>query len=140
MAARKRPSPTQLGNHIIRRRKIKGWSTADLARETELPYSTVRNVEKGFSRKPDEGILRALIHALDCNEGVVFAYAGYGEIPQYSPDELVVRLDALGETAPRWRDAIEGVKNDMTPDEQNQAYAVLLAQITAARQRRSGRP
>ncbi len=136
MSPRKNPLPTQLGNHIIRRRKLKGWSTADLARESELPYSTVRNVEKGYSRKPDEVILRALTKALDCNEGVVFAYAGYGDIPSYSPEELVVHLDALGDVAPKWRDAIERVKSEMTPDEQNQAYAVLVAQLNAARQRR----
>ena len=140
MGARKSPPPTQLGNHIIRRRKLKGWSTADLARETELSYSTVRNVEKGYSRKPDEVILRALIKALDCNAGVVFTYAGYGAIPQYTPEELVVRLDALGDTAPRWREAIQAVLDYMTPDEQNQALAVFSAQVDAARRRRSGRP
>lgn len=139
MSPRKNPAPTQLGNHIIRRRTLKGWSTADLARETELSYSTVRNVEKGYSRKPDEAILRALIKALDCNEGVVFAFANYGTIPQYTPAELVVHLDALGDVAPLWHDAIEGVKTIMTPEEQNQAYAVLVAQLAAARQRRSGR-
>ncbi len=30
---RKTATPTPLGNHIIRRRKGRGWSTADLARE-----------------------------------------------------------------------------------------------------------
>ena len=135
---RKNPMPTQLGNHIIRRRKLKGWTTADLARESELSYSTVRNVEKGYSRKPDEVILRALIKALDCNEGVVFAYAGYGDIPQYTPEELTVRLDDLGHDAPRWQEVIEGIKAYMSPDEQAQAYAVLRAQLDAARHRRTG--
>lgn len=138
MSPRRNPTPTQLGNHIIRRRKILGWSTADLARAADLSYSTVRNVEKGYSRKPDEVVLRALIKALDCNEGVVFAYAGYGDIPHYTPEELTVRLDELGEEAPRWRQAIEGIKTEMSPAEQNQAYAVLMAQLTAARQRRQG--
>ncbi len=140
MSPRRSPLPTQLGNHIIRRRKIKGWTTADLAREAELSYSTVRNVEKGYSRKPDEVVLRALIKALGCNEEVVFAYAGYGDIPKYTHEELVVRLDELGEVAPLWRAAIEDVKSYMTPEEQNQAYAVLIAQITAARHRRRGHP
>lgn len=135
MSPRKNPMPTQLGNHIIRRRKIKGWSTAELAREAELSYSTVRNVEKGYSRKPDEVILRALSKALDCNEAVVFAYAGYGDIPKYTPEELTVRLDALGDEAPRWKQAIEGIE-EMSPAEQNQAYAVLMAQLEAARSRR----
>ena len=137
MSPRKQPTPTQLGNHIIRRRKLKGWTTADLAREAELSYSTVRNVEQGYSRKPDEAILRALIKALDCSEGVVFAYAGYGDIPTYTPEELTVRLDALGEVAPKWKDAIKGVIEYMTAEEQNQAYAVLMAQLNAATSRRS---
>jgi transcriptional regulator with XRE-family HTH domain len=136
MSPRKAPLPTQLGNHIIRRRKLKGWDTAQLARAAELPYSTVRNVEKGYSRKPDEVILRALIKALECDEGVVFAYAGYGNIPNYTPEELTVRLNELGEEAPRWIEAIEGIKHEMTPAEQNQAYAVLKAQLDAARSRR----
>ncbi len=136
MSPRKNPLPTQLGNHIIRRRKLKGWTTADLAAAAELPYSTVRNVEKGYSHKPDEVVLRALIRALDCNEEVVFSLAGYGEIPTYTLDELIVRLDGLGDEAPRWRQAIEDVKNYMTPAEQNSAYVVLMAQITEARRRR----
>ena len=133
MSPRKNVTPTQLGNHIIRRRKLKGWdTTAELARQAGLSYSTVRNVEKGYSKKPDEVVLRALIKALDCNEGVVYAYAGYGDIPQYTPEEVTVQLDALGETAPRWRDAIERLKTRMTPAQQNQALAVLLAQISDA--------
>ncbi len=138
MSPRKNPLRTQLGNHIIRRRTLKGWTTADLAREAELPYSTVRNVEKGYSKKPDEVILRALIKALDCSEDVVFAYAGYGTIPNYTLDELTMRFNDLGDDAPRWRQAIADAKAYMTPEEQNTAYAVLLAQITEARRRRSG--
>ena len=138
MSPRRTVTPTQLGNHIIRRRKSKGWTTADLARESNLSYSTVRNIEKGFSHKPDEAILRALSAALDCNDAVVFAYAGYGDIPHYTPAELSVGLEALGDVAPLWRQAIEGIK-EMTPEEQNQAYAVLTAQLEAARRRRSGR-
>jgi transcriptional regulator with XRE-family HTH domain len=136
MSPRKNPLRTQLGNHIIRRRNLKGWSTADLAREAELPYSTVRNVEKGYSKKPDEVILRALIKALDCSEDVVFAYAGYGNIPNYTLDELTMRFNDLGDDAPRWRQAIADARAYMTPEEQNTAYAVLMAQITEARRRR----
>lgn len=129
---RTKVTPTPLGNHIIRRRKIKGWNTADLARETGLSYSTVRNIEKGMSRKPDERILRALIKALDCDEGVVFAFAGYGTIPTLPRDQIIVSLDELGDAAPLWRDAIERLKVTMTPEQLNQAYAVLKAQIDGA--------
>jgi len=135
---RKKVTPTPLGNHIIRRRKMKGWNPADLAREAGLSYSTVRNIEQGMSRKPDERILRALIKALDCDEGVMFAFAGYGNIPKYSREELVVRLDELGDVAPLWRDAIERVKREMTPEQLNQAYAVLIAQLNGAARRSTG--
>lgn len=140
MSPRKQASPTQLGNHIIRRRKLKGWTTADLAAAAELPYSTVRNVEKGSSRKPSEAILRALIKALDCDEGVVFAYAGYGIPAIASQHERDALFDALGQDAPLWRTTIERVKTEMTPDEQNQALAVLMAQLDAAVRRRTGHP
>lgn len=129
--------PTPLGNHIIRRRKIKEWNTADLARKAELSYSTVRNIEKGMSVKPEEHILRALIKALDCDEGVVFAFAGYGDIPPMSRDQLIVSLNELGDAAPLWHDAIERMKREMNTDELNQAYQVLIAQLNGAASHRS---
>lgn len=128
---RKTVEPTQLGNHIIRRRKKKEWSTADLARQAGIPYTTLRNIEKGASKKPDEQILRAIITALGLDEGVVFAYAGYGDIPKMTREELTVSLDALGDVAPDWRDLIERIKRQ-PPEAQNQMYAVLLAQLNAA--------
>lgn len=137
MSPRATVTPTQLGNHIIRRRKSKGWTTAELARSANLSYSTVRNIEKGFSRKPEEAILLAISAALECNDEVVLTYAGYGKMPQYTPEEMSVNLAALGEVAPLWREAIQAIA-EMTPEEQNQAYAVLMAQLDAARRRRSG--
>ncbi len=138
MSPRKKATPTPLGNHIIRRRKAKGWTTADLAGKSGLSYSTVRNVEKGNSVKPSEAVLRAIIAALECDEGVIFAYAGYN-IPKRSQEERDAMFDDLGERAPAWRAAIEGVKRDMTPDQQDQALEVLLAQLASAR-RLLGRP
>lgn len=132
MSPRKLSTVTQLGNFVIRRRNNLGWLTADLARVAQLSYSTVRNIEKGYSRKPAEAILRSLSKALDCDAGVLFAYAGYGTIPTYTPEEIAVRLDELGDEAPLWRDTIEDVKRKMTPDQQRQALAVLRAQINAA--------
>lgn len=131
MSPRKEIEPTQLGNHIIRRRLLKRWSTAELARQAEIPYTTLRNIEKGSSKKPDEQVLRAIIKALELDEGVVFAYAGYGAIPTLTREELTVSLDALGEVAPAWRDVIERVKKQ-PPEVQNQMYAVLFAQLSAA--------
>lgn len=129
---RRTATPTPLGNHIIRRRTSRGWTTADLAREADLSYSTVRNIEKGASRKPEEWILRALVRALDNHEGVVFALAGYGDLPERTPEQVLIGLDELGEVAPLWREAIDRVKKEMTPEQQNQALTVLLAQLDAA--------
>lgn len=134
MSPRKKIIATPLGNHLIRRRKahVPEWNTADLARAAELPYTTVRNIEKGASRKPAEAILRKLITALGCDEGVVFALAGYGDIPKRSPEQVTIGLDELGDVAPLWHAAIEGVKTRMTPEQQNDALTVLLAQLDAA--------
>lgn len=131
MSPRKAAGPTPLGSYIVRRRNEKGWNTADLAREAELKYETVRNVEKGYSQKPAEWILRALIRVLECDEGVVFALAGYGELPERTPDQVVVALDSLGDDAPSWRDEIEYVKT-MTPEQQRLALRILRAQRTSA--------
>jgi transcriptional regulator with XRE-family HTH domain len=131
MSPRKVVEPTQLGNHIIRRRTLKKWSTAELARQAKIPYTTLRNIEKGASKKPDEQILRAIINALDLDEGVVFAYAGYGDIPKMTREELTVNLDALGDVAPDWLELIERIKKQ-PPDKQYQMYTVLLAQLNAA--------
>lgn len=135
MSPRKKAEPTPLGNHIIRKRKQRGWTRADLARETKLPYGTVRNVEQGYSKKPDEQIIRAIIAVLDdIDEGVAFALAGYGDIPKRDPAQIVVELDELGEVAPLWRDVIEKVKRS-SPERQNQALEVLTAQLNAASRR-----
>lgn len=133
---RKEPAPTQLGNHVIRRREARGWTTAELARESGLHYSTVRNVEKGYSQKPEDWILRALASALENNAGVMLALAGYGDIPERAPADVQIALDELGDEAPAWREVIEGVKRDMTIDDQRRALSVLRAQLADARARR----
>src|SRR5262249_4168364 len=115
----------------IRRRNARGWNTADLARAADLFYSTVRNVEKGYSKKPAEWILDALIRALENDKGVMYSLAGYGEIPERTPYQVLVSLNSLVDDAPLWHAAIEEVKR-MKPDEQRMALAVLRAQLDAA--------
>jgi transcriptional regulator with XRE-family HTH domain len=129
---------TPLGNHIIRRREARGWTRIDLALAAGVPHTTIRNIEKGLrSKKPQEQTIRAIAAALGNDADVMLALAGYGAIPQRTHDQVIVALDALGEIAPKWKAAIERVKDEMSPADQELALDVLLAQLSAA-QRRKG--
>lgn len=128
-----------LGNHIIRRRQAHGWTRADLARASGVPYTTIRNIENGTrSRKPDEQTIRSLATALENDADVMLALAGYGPLPHRTHDQVVVELTALGEDAPKWKVAIERAIAEMTPADLESALEVLLAQLRGAR-RRKGR-
>ena len=128
---------TPLGNHIIRRREARGWTRVDLALAAGVPHTTIRNIEKGQrSKKPQEGTIRAIAAALGNDADVMLALAGYGAIPPRTHDQVVVELDALGEIAPKWKDAIERVKNEMSYDDQAKALDVLLAQLNAGQRLR----
>jgi transcriptional regulator with XRE-family HTH domain len=129
---------TQLGNHIIGLREARGWTRIDLARASGVPNTTLRNIEQGKrSKKPDEANIRAMAAALEHEPDVMLVLAGYGPAPKRTPDQTSVELDALGEQAPRWQDAIRRVKEEMSPADQELALDVLLAQLSAA-QRRKG--
>jgi len=128
---------TPLGNHIIRRREARGWTRVDLALAAGVPHTTIRNIEKGQrSKKPQEGTIRAIAAALGNDADVMLALAGYGAIPPRTHDQVIVELDTLGEIAPRWKDAIERVKNEMSYDDQAKALDVLLAQLNAGQRLR----
>jgi len=128
---------TPLGNHIIRRREARGWTRVDLALAAGVPHTTIRNIEKGQrSKKPQEQTIRAIAAALGNDADVMLALAGYGAIPPRTHDQVVVELDALGEIAPKWKDAIERVKNEMSYEDQAKALDVLLAQLNAGQRLR----
>ena len=128
---------TPLGNHIIRRREARGWTRVDLALAAGVPHTTIRNIEKGQrSKKPQEQTIRAIAAALGNDADVMLALAGYGAIPPRTHDQVIVELDTLGEIAPRWKDAIERVKNEMSYDDQAKALDVLLAQLNAGQRLR----
>ena len=102
-----------------------------------VPHTTIRNIEKGQrSKKPQEQTIRAIAAALGNDADVMLALAGYGAIPPRTHDQVIVELDALGEIAPRWKDAIERVKNEMSYDDQAKALDVLLAQLNAGQRLR----
>ena len=128
---------TPLGNHIIRRREARGWTRVDLALAAGVPHTTIRNIEKGQrSKKPQEQTIRAIAAALGNDADVMLALAGHGAIPPRTHDQVIVELDALGEIAPKWKDAIERVKNEMSYDDQAKALDVLLAQLNAGQRLR----
>src|SRR4029077_12294933 len=127
---------TPLGNHIIRRREARGGTRVDLALAAGVPHTPIRNIEQGQrSKKPQEGTIRAIAAALGNDADVMLALAGYGAFPPRTHDQLIVELDALGEIAPSWKDAIERVKNEMSYDDQAKALDVLLAQLNAGQRR-----
>jgi len=129
---------TPLGSHIIRLRNARGWTRMDLANAAGLPYTTVRNIEKGLrSKKPVEANIRALAAALENGADVMLVLAGYGPAPKRTPEQTIIDLDALGGLAPNWREAIERVKTEMSAADQELALEVLLAHLSAA-QRRKG--
>lgn len=59
----KKPAP--LGRYIVTARKRVGWSRAMLARTSEVPYTTLRNLEKSPQDvHTDEKNLRAIANSL----------------------------------------------------------------------------
>lgn len=128
---------TPIGNYIVHRRKGKGWTRAELARASGVPYTTLRHIEQGkVSKKPEEHTIRALADALENDADVMLALAGYGPLPKRTHDQVIVELTALGDEAPKWKLAIERALAEMTPDDLQTALNVLQTQVAAARRRR----
>jgi transcriptional regulator with XRE-family HTH domain len=71
---------TPLGIKIRRARDAKGWSRRRLADETDIPYTTLQNIERPRSRKPErtsEENLQKLADALNCDLDELRILAGY---------------------------------------------------------------
>ena len=128
---------SQLGGLIVRIRRARGWTRVDLAHAAGLPYTTVRNIEQGIrSKKPDEANVRAIAAALDNEPDVMLVLAGYGPAPNRTHERVVVELDALGEEAPKWKDAIDRAIAEMSASDLELTLDVLLAHIAAAHRRK----
>ena len=127
---------TPLGNHIVRLREARGWTRIDLANASGVPNTTLRNIEKGTrSKKPNEENIRAIAAALENEADVMLVLAGYGPPPKRTHEQTMIDLDALGEQAPNWKEAIERVKTEMSAADQELALEVLLAHLSAAQRR-----
>ena len=129
---------TPLGKLIIRLRDARGWTRVDLANASGVPNTTLRNIEQGLrSKKPKEENVLAIAAALGHDGEVMRVLAGYGPAPKRNHDQIIVELDALGEKAPLWKDALDRAIREMSDDDLALTLDVLQAHIAAA-QRRSG--
>ena len=88
-----------LAQYIIRARKRKGWTRRRLADETNIPYTTLRNVETAEQTvKMDELYLQAIAQAIDVPFDELRVLAGYlindSETKEVQDRRIVVLLDA----------------------------------------------
>lgn len=121
-----------LGMYITRRRTRRGWSIAELSRQANVPYGTLRNIEqKKVPVKPMETTIRALATAL-AEQGqeqeeldMLLTLAGYGIRISQSAEVRRHSIDVLLETRPEWRKELEWIQNEMTPEQQDQALQAL---------------
>lgn len=131
---------SNLGGYIQRRRDQRGWSRAELARVSGVPYSTLSNIERNPRKvKPTEDTLRMLAVAFEEEDSQLRVLAGYTITISPDASELAKRIDALIQSAPRWRDALKVVQEEMSIDEQNEAVTALETHIEFVRRRRRNR-
>ena len=118
---------TPLGMYIKRRREQRGWSLAELSRQANLPYGTVRYIEQHPKPvKPQEITIRALAAVLeDDGPDILFALSGYGIPMSETVEERNQAIDALIAIREDWRDMLQHIAERLTPEEQDQALQVL---------------
>lgn len=118
---------TPLGMYVKRRRTQLGWSLAELSRQSNIPYGTIRNIEQ--NKKPvkaQEVTIRALATALkEDSPDILFALAGYGIPMSQSVETRNQVVDGLIASRPEWREMLHHIAQRMTPEEQDQALQVL---------------
>jgi transcriptional regulator with XRE-family HTH domain len=132
---------SQLGSYIVRRREQKGWTRAELARVSGVPYSTLSSIELNKKNtKPQEGTLRAIATALDEDVSQLRVLAGYDVVFSSGVSERAKRIDALLTVAPRWGAAMLTLR-EMDQREQDEALTVLEVhlEMVKRRKRSSGR-
>ncbi len=115
-----------LGKYIKRKREQRGWTIADLSRQSNVPYGTIRNIEQNKKPvKPQEETLRALALALedDGDDTLMRTLAGYG-IPKNGPAQRNHIIDGLVATHEGWRKMLHNIA-DRPPEEQDHMLQVL---------------
>lgn len=132
---------SQLGGYVKRRRDQRGWSRAELARASGVPYSTLTNIETNKKHvKPTEETLRKLACAIEENsdDTQLRLLAGYDVIKSADASDLAKRIDALLQSSPRWRSALIDI-DEMSVDDQNEAVTALEVHAEIVRRRKRAR-
>jgi transcriptional regulator with XRE-family HTH domain len=130
---------SQLGVYVVLHRRRRGWSRAELARQANLPYTTIRNIEKSErAMKPHEETIHALATALECDEGEMRIVAGYQTVASLSAEVRNLRAEALLRADERLRAAVEAIEQ-LSPDEQDTAISLLEAHLRNLADRRRRR-
>ena len=57
--------PNNLGANIKRLRTQKGWSQDKLAKEADIPYTTITKIETGLIKAPSVFTVEKIANALD---------------------------------------------------------------------------
>lgn len=132
---------TQLGRYVKRRREQKGWTRAELARASNVPYSTIANIELNKKNvKATEETLKQLALALedDRDDSQLRILAGYDVVRSSDVSARAKRIDALLTVSPRWGAAMSEV-DKMDDDDQDQALTALEVHIELVKRRKRGR-
>jgi transcriptional regulator with XRE-family HTH domain len=118
---------TPLGMYVRRRRMQRGWTVAELSRQSNIPYGTLRNIEQNTKPvKPKESTIRALAEALEEEDAdILFALAGYGIPISPTAESRQHSIDVLLAGHPEWWNVLQKIQT-MPPERQDQALQVLL--------------
>lgn len=130
----------KLGNYIKQRRDRLGWTRAELARESNVPHTTIRNIENNpRDVKPEETTLEALAAAFGEDPIMLKILAGYTAQMNTDVSTFSQRIDALRKTSPRWEKALNAIQDEMSIEEQGQALTALEIHVEQVRRRKRGR-
>lgn len=110
---KKKLSP--LSRYVIRARERRGWSRAELARQAEIPYTTLRNIEDAVKDvRTDEANLLAIAGAIGEDEQdqidmfeQMRVLAGYHTVASQDTSERDKRLLANIAAYPHLRTSLE---------------------------------
>lgn len=128
----------KLGNYIKQRRDQIGWTRADLARKSGVPYTTLRNIENNKRDvKPEEVTLDALAGAFGEDPTMLKILAGYTTQINGDVSTFAQRIEALPKSNKRWQRALDAVL-ELPLDEQGQALAALEFAVDQSRRRKLG--
>lgn len=111
---RKAPTP-KLGGYIVRVRKQRGWTRAELARQANIAYTTLRYLETATGEvRTSEDNLKAIADALgetpeerDRHFELMLILAGYKTVPSKDADDRKRRISKLLESYPHLERSLE---------------------------------